>query len=178
MPDPSETQLDHEGETAACTKRPPRQTVHLETDIGNEACILEGAPPPRQPAARDELVARADDIKSRCGRVFNLYSANSPMRKARQSLLAVLIAAGANRARTEEVAGILRSTPENVRSLMRRAEKDGWVIREGPADWVLAPGVKTDFVRLAAAEILNTAAEQWPQNPAWLQATDRLYGHH
>ncbi len=29
---------------------------------------------------------------------------------------------------------------------------------------------------LAAAEIL-TAAEQWPQNPAWLTATDRLYGH-
>ena len=73
------------------------------------------------------------------------------MRKARQSILAVLIAAGANRAKTDEVAGILRSTAENVRSVMRRAEKDGWVIREGPADWVIAPGVKTDFGLLVDA---------------------------
>ncbi len=154
--------------------------------------------------------------------MFNLYSANKPMRKARESLLAVLVAAGANRAKTDEVAGILRSTQENVRSLMRRAEKDGWVIRESPADWALAPQVRTDIallvdavdqndeqtaeaiaatigpplptvtdewldqliadptprkeLRLAAAEILTAAAEQWPQNPAWLAATDRLYG--
>ena len=169
------------------------------------------------------MLARAGDIKARCGKVFNLYSPNKPMRKARESLLAVLVAAGANRAKTDEVAGILRATPENVRSLMRRAEKDGWVIREGPADWALAPQVKTDIallvdavdqydehtaeaiaatigpplptvadewldqliadptprkeLRLAAAEILNAAAEQWPQNVAWLAATDRLYGH-
>ena len=155
--------------------------------------------------------------------MFNLYAANSPMRKARQSLLAVLIAAGANRAKTDEVASILRTTAENARSLLRRAEKDGWVIRESPADWAIAPSVKTDFgllvdavddndepvataiaatigpplpsvrgewldqfiadptprkeLRLAAAEILTTAAEQWPQNPAWLAATDRLYSH-
>ena len=175
------------------------------------------------PATREELLARAGDIKARCGKVFNLYSANKPMRKARESLLAVLVAAGANRAKTDEVAGILRATPENVRSLMRRAEKDGWVIRESPADWALALPVKTDIallveavdngdehtaeaiaatigpplptvtdewldqliadptprkeLRLAAAEILNAAAEQWPQNPAWLAATDRLYDH-
>ena len=178
--------------------------------------------PAQPPATREELLARADGIKARCRKVFNLYSANKPMRKARESLLAVLVAAGANRAKTDEVAGILRSTQENVRSLMRRAEKDGWVIRESPADWALAPQVKTDIallvdavdqndeqiaeaiaatigpplptvtdewldqliadptprkeLRLAAAEILTAAAEQWPQNPAWLAATDRLYG--
>ncbi|WP_420431850.1 hypothetical protein [Candidatus Poriferisocius sp.] len=179
--------------------------------------------PAQPPATREELLARADGIKARCGKAFNLYCSNKPMRKARESLLAVLVAAGANRAKTDEVAGILRSTPENVRSLMRRAEKDGWVIRESPADWALAPQVKTDIallvdavdqndeqtaeaiaatigpplptvtdewldqliadptprkeLRLAAAEILNAAADQWPQNPAWLAATDRLYEH-
>lgn len=46
---------------------------------------------------------------------------------------------------TDEVAGILRATTENVRSLMRRAEKDGWAIREDPADWALAPQVETDI---------------------------------
>ena len=143
------------------------------------------------------------------------------MRKTRQSVLAVLIAAGANRAKTDEVAGILRTTAENARSILRRAEKDGWVIRESPADWAIAPNVKTDLgllvdaidnddepvaeaiaatigpplpavqdewldqliadptprkeLRLAAADTLTAAAEQWPQNPAWLAATDRLY---
>ena len=227
----AETQSEQEDEIAAPTTRELPQPAHpgpefdtgavpaAEDDTGEPA---PAAPPP-QPAALEDLVARADQIKVRWGKVFNLYSSNSPMRKARQSILAVLIAAGTNRAKTDEVAGILRSTAENVRSLMRRAEKDGWVAREGPADWVIAPGVKTDFgllvdavddndedtaaaiaatigpplpavhdewldqliadptprkeLRLAAAEILNTAAEQWPQNPAWLQATDRLYGH-
>ena len=181
-----------------------------------------GQAAPQPAATREELLARAGDIKARCGKAFNLYSANKPMRKARESLLAVLVAAGASRAKTDEVAGILRATPENIRSLMRRAEKDGWVIRESPADWALSPQVKTDIallvdavdngdeqtaeaiaatigpplptvtdewldqliadptprkeLRLAAAEILTAAADQWPQNPAWLAATDRLYG--
>ncbi len=204
----------------------------VPADLGPPEPPAPAQPPAEQPsgetalqppATREELLARAGDIKARCGKVFNLYSPNKPMRKARESLLALLVAAGANRAKTDEVAGILRATPENVRSLMRRAEKDGWVIRESPADWTLAPPVKTDIallvdavdngdehtaeaiaatigpplptvadewldqliadptprkeLRLAAAEILNAAAEQWPQNPAWLAATDRLYDH-
>ncbi|MDE0604095.1 MAG: hypothetical protein OXI18_06775 [bacterium] len=229
LPESTETRPDQEDQSATHSQqpRPPsaqaQPAASSEADTGDETSELEPSASLHQPASREDLVAQADLIKARCGRVFNLYSGNSPMRKARQSLLAVLIAAGANRAKTDEVAGILRATVENVRSLMRRAEKDGWVIREGPADWVIAPGVKTDFgllvnavddndedtaqaiaatigpplpavndewldqliadptprkeLRLAAAEILNTAAEQWPHNPAWLAATDRLYGH-
>ncbi len=231
LSDPQETEPAPapESEPEPAPQQVSRQPAHPQPDTesepdtdpeASEQAVTEHL---YQTAPHEELVARADEIKARCEKVFNLYSANSPMRKARQSLLAVLIAAGANRAKTDEVAGILRSTPENVRSLMRRAEKDGWVIRESPADWAIAPGVRTDFgllvdavddgdepaaaaiaatigpplaavkdewldqliadptprkeLRLAAAEILTTAAEQWPQNPAWLQATDRLYSN-
>lgn len=220
---PPQPPAEPAGDTAPAQSSPPTDpdTAEPPAPAQPPADQTTGEAAPRPPATREELLARADDIKARCEKVFNLYSANKPMRKARESLLAVLVAAGANRAKTDEVAGILRATPENVRSLMRRAEKDGWVIRESPADWAIAPTVKTDIallveavdngdehtaeaiaatigpplatvvdewldqliadptprkeLRLAAAEILTAAAEQWPQNPAWLTATDRLY---
>ncbi|WP_419923950.1 hypothetical protein [Candidatus Poriferisocius sp.] len=221
--DPSEPPATAQPAATADPSEPPAPAQPAADHPGGPPQPEHRAETPAQPpATREELLARADGLKARCGKVFNLYCSNRPMRKARESLLAVLVAAGANRAKTDEVAGILRSTQENVRSLMRRAEKDGWVIRESPADWALAPQVKTDIallvdavdqndeqtaeaiaatigpplptvtdewldqliadptprkeLRLAAAEILTAAAEQWPQNPAWLAATDRLYG--